>query len=365
MNRFLFPLLLILLGCQSTPRAPAPASLKTKAGAAEPALVFPGEEKHLHNIRQLTFGGQNAEAYFSSDGEWLIFQSTRGDYPCDEMYTMRTDGSDLRKVSTGKGRVTCGYLGGPGRGMAATTAVFASTHDYGKKCPPKPDMSYGYVWPIYSSFELYSRNLADNSLARLTRNRYYDAEATNSDDQSEVVFTSTRDGDLDLYLMSARGGRAKRVTTDLGYDGGAWFTHDGKRLIYRAYHPESEAEKKEYVANLKRGVYRPSWLELFLIDKDGKNKQQITHLKGATFAPYMFPDDKRVIFASNYKNPRGRGFDLYAVDVDGENLEQITFSGTFDSFPMFSPDGKKLVWASNRNGKEPHETNIFIADWVD
>lgn len=352
---------LSVFACSSTKQSPVPAD-----GAAPAGLLFPGEEKHLRNVRQLTFGGQNAEAYFSADGQWLVFQSERDGYPCDEMYVMRIDGSEVRKVSTGRGRVTCGYFVGHADGAGQPAQViYASTHDFADQCPPKPDYSRGYAWPIYDSFELYLRPFAGGENKRLTNNRAYDAEATTSPDQKEVVFTSTRDGDLDLYVMRADGTGARRVTRDLGYDGGAFFSHDGKKLIYRAYHPKTAAEKKAYIANLKQGRYVPSWLELFIIDKNGKNKRQITNLGGGTFAPFLFPNDKRVIFASNYKNPHGRGFDLYAIDLDGKNLEQITFSGTFDSFPMFSPDGKKLVWASNRNGKVRGETNIFIADWVD
>ena len=327
-------------------------------------ILFSGEEKHLKNIKQLTFGGTNAEAYFSADGNWLIFQSQRGDYGCDEMYIMKPDGSGLRKVSTGKGRVTCGYFFGlhPVKNEPANL-IFASTHEAAAECPAKPDYSKGYVWPIYPTFQLYTSAFAGGPLTKLTT-KAYNAEATVSPDQKKIVFTSTRDGDLDLYTMDVDGKNVKRVTKDLGYDGGAFFSHDGKKLIYRAFHPETAEEKKEYTENLKNNVYKPSWLELFIIDVDGKNKKQITKLKGASFAPFLFPKDNRVIFSSNYQKPGSRNFNLYAVDLDGKNLEQITFSETFDSFPMFSPDGSKIVWASNRNGKE-HETNIFIADWID
>lgn len=349
--KILFALSFLLLACQST--GPKKETSET--------LLFPGEEKHLRNVKQLTFGGQNAEAYFSSDGQWLIFQSEREGYPCDQLYKIKIDGTGLQRISDGIGRVTCGYFIGEQKDI-----IYASTHDFGKECPAKPDYTRGYVWPIFTSFELYLKPFnGEGAAKRITKNKFYDAEATTSPNQKEVVFTSTRDGDLDLYVMSAEGKNPRRVTSDLGYDGGAFFTHDGKRLIYRAYHPQTEKEKAEYRANLKQNVYRPSWLELFIVDKDGKNKKQITNLKGGTFAPFMFPGDKRVIFASNYTNPRGRNFNIYAIDVDGKNLEQITFSGTFDSFPMFSPDGKKLVWASNRNGKKPGETNVFIADWID
>lgn len=355
--RILLPLILILsaAGCTriSGPKLapPAPAN-----------LVYPGEEKHISNVKQLSFGGENAEAYFSADGQWLIFQSQRNGYGCDEQYVMKSDGSEVRKVSTGAGRVTCGYFFGMKDGLPANI-IYASTHDHGKECPPRPSYLRGYVWPIYPTYELYTDSFQGGSLKRLTNNNFYDAEATISPDGKKVVFTSTRDGDLDLYLMNTDGTGLKRVTTDLGYDGGAFFTHDGKRLIYRAYHPATEDEKKEYTENLKKNVYKPSYLELFVIDLDGKNKKQITDFKAGTFAPFMFPGDKRVIFASSKNSQSGRVFDLFAIDIDGKNLEQITFSNTFDSFPMFSPDGKKLVWGSNRNQKEKGETNLFIADW--
>lgn len=361
---FLLLLTLFLVSCKKpVMREEAPA-VGLPAGTENKLLSYPGEEKHLKNIRQLTFGGQNAEAYFSSDGQWLIFQSERGEHGCDEMFVMRTDGSDLRKVSTGGGRVTCGYIFGEDP-IAPYPAelIFSSTHDFGNECPAKPDYSKGYVWPMYNSYEIYTRSFGGGQLHRLTNNKFYDAESTVSPDQKEVVFTSDRHGDLDLYVMNTDGTKVRRVTTDLGYDGGAFFSHDGQKLIYRAFHPQTAEEKKTYKEDLKNGLYRPTWLELFIIGKNGKGKRQITNLKGASFAPFLFPNDKRVIFASNYKNPRGRNFDIYAIDLDGKNLEQITNSGTFDSFPMFSPDGKKLVWASNRNGK-PHETNIFIADWT-
>lgn len=363
LHLLLLGLALSILGSCQTPTTKP----ETDSAQGKTALLYPGEEKHLKNIKQLTFGGQNAEAYFSSDGNWIIFQSQRGGRACDEMYVMKIDGTELRKVSTGKGRVTCGYLLGsnPIKNQPAYT-LYASTHADSADCPARPAMATGYAWPIYSTYELYTGSFErPENLTQLTSNKFYDAEATVSGDQRNIVFTSTRDGDLDLYTMTADGKNVKRITNDLGYDGGAFFFHDGKRLIYRAFHPETEEEIKTYKENLKNGFYKPTWLELFYIGVDGKNKTQITHLKGASFAPYMYPSDNRVIFSSNYKDEMRRRFNLFAVNIDGTDLEQITFSDQFDSFPMFSPNGTKLIWASNRNGTVPHETNLFIADWVD
>ncbi len=338
---------------------------KTVAPPTTASLHFP-EEKHLRNIRQLTFGGQNAEAYFSQDGQWLIFQSQRDGAPCDQMYVMRTDGSELRRVSTGTGRTTCGYLYGTDKNGLPENLIFASTHGASAECPQAPDHAHGYAWGIFPTYDLYTNTFkGDGPLHQLTNFHAYTAEATISPDQKKIVFTSTKNGDLDLYTMDVNGKHLHQVTKELGYDGGAYFFHDGKRIIYRAFHPETPEEKKSYSENLKNHLYRPTWLELFWTDLKGKEKHQITHFHAGTFAPFMFPSDKRVIFSSNKNDPQGRHFDIYAVDLDGNNLEQITFSHSFDSFPMFSPDGKQLVWASNRNGKAPHETNVFIADWIE
>jgi Tol biopolymer transport system component len=321
-------------------------------------LALP-QEKHLSNMRQLTFGGQNAEAYFSSDGKKLIFQSTRDGHECDQMYTMNVDGSDVRLVSTGTGRTTCGYFFPDNKHI-----LFSSTHLAAKECPPRPDFSKGYVWAIYPSFDIFTARPDGSDLKQLTNINGYDAETTISR-SGKLVFTSMRDGDLDIYTMDADGRNVKRLTNELGYDGGPFWSYDGKQIVYRAYHPQTEAEKADYLALLKQNLIRPTTLEIWVMNADGSNKRQVTHLNAASFAPYFFPDGKRIIFATNVADPKGRDFDLYMINVDGSGLERITYNDTFDGFPMFSPDGTKLVFASNRNGKVPHETNIFIADWVE
>jgi Tol biopolymer transport system component len=316
----------------------------------------PGE-RHLANLRQLTFGGQNAEAYFSRDGRHLIFQATTGDQRCDQQYVMRVDGTGLRRVSTGRGKTTCGFFFDDDRRI-----LFSSTHHAGDACPPAPDFSQGYVWAL-DDFDIYTAAADGSDLRRLTDTPGYDAEATLSPDGRTVVFTSMRDGDLDIYAMGTDGANLRRLTHEPGYDGGPFFSHDGTRIVYRAYHPETPAEVAEYRALLARNLVQPSRMEIWVMDADGGNRRRVTGLGGANFAPYFTPDDRRIIFASNHENPRGRNFDLYLVDLDGANLEPVTRHADFDGFPMFSPDGRRLVWASNRNGRTPGETNIFIADW--
>ncbi|HEY7402300.1 MAG TPA: hypothetical protein VIB39_02165 [Candidatus Angelobacter sp.] len=328
-------------------------------------LTYPGE-KHLRNVRQLTFGGQNAEAYFSFDDRYLIFQHQGGNVPCDQIYTIPVETPDGKPaqpklVSTGKGRTTCSYFFPSGNRI-----LFSSTHAATAECPPKPDYSKGYVWPIYPTYDIYTAKPDGSDVRRLTNSPGYDAEATITRDGKHIVFTSMRNGDLDIYTMDADGSHVRQLTHELGYDGGPFWSYDGKKIVYRAEHPKTPEEIADYKSLLAQGLIRPGNLEIWVMDADGSNKHQVTHNGAANFAPYFLSDGKRIIFASNVADPKnGRDFDLYIINEDGSGQERITFYPDFDAFPMFSSDGKKLVWASNRNGKEPHETNIFIADWVE
>ena len=327
--------------------------------AADDPLRLP-DEKRLRNIRQLTFGGENAEAYFSADGKKLIFQSTRDGRACDQIYTMNIDGSDVRMVSTGKGRTTCSYFFQNGKRI-----TYSSTHLASADCPPKPDFSKGYVWAIYPGYDLFSAAPDGTDVKPITKTPGYDAEAVISPNGKKIAFTSMRDGDLDIYTMDLDGKNVKRLTTELGYDGGPFWSYDSQWIVFRAHHPKSEKDIADYKALLKENLIRPSTLEIWVMKADGGDKRQITDNGKANFAPFFFPNGKRVIFASNMADPKGRDFDLYAVNIDGTGLERVTFNPTFDGFPMFSPDGKKLVFASNRNDKVQGDTNVFIADWVE
>lgn len=335
----------------------------TDLPGSAPSTTFhapePGEA-HFTRLRQLTFGGNNAEAYFSSDGQWLTFQrQQKVDEGCDQQFVMRADGSGLRQISNGKGRTTCGYFIEQDQRV-----IFSSTYLGNPACPTPPDRSQGYVWPL-GQFELFTVKRDGTDLKQLTSTGAYNAEATVSRDGKRVIFTSTRDGDVDLYTMNVDGSDVRRITTRVGYDGGAFFSPDGSKIVWRAQYPVTAADSADYLRLLKNRLVRPAKLELWVANADGSNPKQITNLGGANFAPFFHPDGKRIIFSSNHADPRGRAFDLYLINVDGTGLEKVTNSGDFDGFPMFSPDGKRLVFASNRHGTTPGETNLFIADWKD
>lgn len=328
--------------------------------ATAPAAVVPGPsapEPHLSNIKQLTFTGQNAEAYWSHDGSLISFQSMDGDQQCDQIYTMKPDGSDRRMVSTGKGATTCAYIY-PGN----DTLLYGSTHLAGEACPPRPDMRQGYVWAVYDSYDIFKANADGSNPVQLTNTPGYDAEATIGPD-GRIVFTSVRDGDMEIYSMNGDGSDVRRLTNMPGPDGGAFYSADGSQIVWRGRHPEPGAELDEYFSLLKQALWRPTSVELFTMNRDGGNVRQVTKLGKAAFAPFFSPDGTKIIFASNHHDERGRNFDIFLINVDGTGLEQVTFNDTFDGFPMFSPDGTKLIFASNRLGAKEGDTNIFVADW--
>ena len=314
-------------------------------------------EPHLSNIKQLTFSGQNAEAYFSADGSRISFQSMDGAQQCDQIYTMKPDGSDRRMVSNGQGATTCSYIYPDNKSI-----LYASTHLGGRECPPRPGMENGYVWAVYDSYDIFKANIDGSNPVQLTKTPGYDAEATIAKD-GRITFTSVRDGDMDIYSMNGDGSDVKRLTNMPGPDGGPFWSADGKQIVWRGRHPAPGPELDEYFTLLKKALWKPSSVELFVMNRDGSNQRQVTKLGKASFAPFFSPDGKKIIFASNHHVPSGREFDIFLINVDGTGLEQVTFSPDFDGFPMFSPDGKKLVFASNRFGAKAGDTNVFIADW--
>ena len=320
--------------------------------AAEP-------EKHLANLKQLTFGGQNAEAYFSYDGSELIFQSTRDSFQCDAIFRMNIDGSDVTLLSSGKGVTTCSFISPDNKSI-----IYASTHLSGDACPPKPDHSKGYVWPLYKSYDIFKADPDGKNIKRLTKTEGYDAEGVFSPRGDKIIFTSLRTGDLELFIMKPDGSEVEQLTFEDGYDGGAFFSYDGKWIVWRASRPQGK-HLDDYKSLLAEGLIRPGKLELFIMNLQDRKPVQITNNNAANFGPYWHPDGKHIIFASNMNDPKGRNFDLYLIDVNTRKIEQITTYENFDGFPMFSHDGKKLVFASNRNGKVRGETNVFIADWIE
>ena len=365
-------LLSLAFGPRARARQAPQKNAETKSVAGAPALQYSGE-KHLANIRQLTFGGESAEAYFSADDKYLTFQH-QGQFfdprthspvgpniPCDQIFTIPVDNPGTPKmISNGKGRTTCSYFFPSGERM-----LYSSTFAANPACPPPPDYSLGYVWPIYDAYTIYTAKPDGSDIRPLTTAHGYNAESTITRDGKHIVFTSTRNGDLDIYTMDADGTHVKQLTHELGYDGGPFWSYDGKKIVYRAEHPQTPEQIKDYKDLYARGLIRPGNLEIWVMNADGSGKHQVTHNGAANFAPYWLPDGKRIVFASNVTNTKDpAGFDLYVVNEDGSGLERITYYPGFDAFPMFTSDGKRLVWASNRNGTVEHETNIFIADWV-
>jgi TolB protein len=360
----LFTLLLHFLNCKSNKSAIITLSEPEFADS----LRYP-QEKHLKNIRQLTFGGDNAEAYFSFDNKKLVFQATNKMWgvDCDQIYYFNLENWKKESkvppiLSTGKGRTTCSFFMPDNKSI-----VYASTHEHDVACPHVPERREDgkYVWPIYPSFDIYHSDLKGNIIRKLTESDGYDAEATVSPKGDKIVFTSLRSGDLELYTMNIDGSDVRQITDDLGYDGGAFFSPDGSKIIFRASRPKTEEDIKVYKDLLAQGQVMPTNMELFVCNADGTDLRQITNLGKANWAPYFHPSGKKVIFSSNHASPRGYQFNLYMINLDGTGLEQITYDSVFDAFPMFSYDGKKLVFSSNRNNGGTRDTNLFIADWID
>ncbi len=358
---YLFSLLVLFASCSNSSKITDGATTQTDA------LRYP-EETHLKNIQQLTFGGDNAEAYWSYDGKYLVFQRTSSNdgIPCDQIFigkvpTKKGEKFNYKMVSNGKGRTTCAYFTKDGKHI-----IYASTHLGSADCPPIPDRSkYGnkYIWPLYSSFDIFMADLDGNIVKQLTNSNSYDAEGTLSPDGKKMIYTSTKDGDIELYIMDLETGAEKRITHTLGYDGGAWFSPDGTKLIWRASRPKTEADIKEYKDLLKENLVAPTNMEVWVSNADGSNAKQVTSYGQANWAPTYMPDSKHIIFASNHEYPRGFPFNLYTINEDGTNLQKVSRDKGFDAFPMFSPNGKKIVFSSNRNNGGTRDTNVFIADW--
>lgn len=342
-------------------------ALHARAQKTTDSLRYP-DEKHFKNIRQLTFGGDNAEAYFGFDNRHFVFQRTKPDagIPCDQIfYATLNPGKEgkftYQRVSTGKGRTTCSYLMPDKKHV-----LYATTHLAADTCPKAPDRREvkKYVWPIYESYDIVVADLNGRVTRRLTGTPGYDAEATISPDGKKIIFTSTRNGDLDLYTMNLDGSDVRQITNELGYDGGAWFSPDSRQIVWRASRPKSAEEVKLYKELYAQGLVMPTQMEVFIANADGSNARQITSIGKANWAPNFTPDGAHIIFASNHEYERGFPFNLYLMNLDGTGVEKISHDGGFDAFPAFSPDGKKFIFSSNRNNGGTHATNLFICDWV-
>ena len=313
---------------------------------------------HLDNFKQLTFGGQNAEAYWAPDGKRLIFQSTRDKLKCDQEFVMNADGSDQHMVSTGKGRTTCGYFLADNKHI-----IYASTHEAGDACPTEVDRSKGYLWAVYPTYQIYLAGDDGKIIKKLAAAPGYNAEGTVNWKTGKIVYTSMQSKDLDLWTMDADGAHKKQITKSDGYDGGAVYSRDGTQLVWRANHPISMDGLAKYHMLLSQNLTSPMKMELYISDANGMNIRQITDFGCASFAPTFTPDGKKILFSSNKHDCDGRKFELYLINTDGTDLEQVTDFGGFTAFPEFSPDGKKIVFASDKDAKERYEFNNFTADW--
>jgi Tol biopolymer transport system component len=333
---------------------------KTLMGILAWAALAAAQPGHLGMPRQLTHGGENAEAYWAPDGKRIIFQSTRAPYECDQEFIMNADGSDQHLVSTGKGRTTCGYFLPDNKHI-----IYASTHLAGDKCPAPPDRSKGYVWGVFSGYDIFLATDSGKIEKRLTDAPGYDAEGTVNFKSGQIAYTSMASGDLDLWTMRPDGSAKKQLTKTVGYDGGPVFSHDGKKLVWRANHPKTPQDLDKYKSLLAENLTAPMKMELVVADADGSNAKTITNFGCASFAPTFTPDDKRILFASNKQACDSRKFELYIINVDGTGLEQVTTFGGFTAFPEFAPDGKSIVYASDKDAKTPYEFNIFVAPWRD
>lgn len=343
--KYFITILVILVSCATDNRRP------------EGTISPEPSETHLEWIRQITFDGDNGEAYFSRDGRYLIFQSKRAPYEADQIFIVPAMGGEEKLVSTGKGRCTCGYF------IDDRRILFSSTHASGDTPPPAPDKSHGYVWPLYEEYEIYVKDLETGSIENITNSPGYDAEATVSPDGTKIVFTSMRDGNPELYVMDLKTREAKRITNSIEYDGGAVFSPDGTKIVYRASVHDDGKGMDEYMKYLAMNLIKPTAFELYICNADGSDNRRLTNLGRVAFAPAWHPSGKKIIFTLNEVGSKSRNYELYMIDVDGTNLERITFNDTFDGFPMFSPDGKYLVFNSNRCEKYRGQTNVFVAKW--
>ena len=361
---YIVALLFVVIACKKVVKTNVDKN--TEIETVTDSLIYPGEI-HFKSIRQVTHGGDNAEAYWSFDDKQLVFQSnfSKWNVSCDQMFLMNRDQTfdsiAPPMISTGKGRTTCAYFLPDNKHI-----IYASTHLADDNCPETPLRKNGkYIWPVYDSFDIFMADLQGNIVKQLTNEKGYDAEATVSPKGDKIVFTSMRSGDLELYTMNLDGSNVKQITNQLGYDGGAFFSPDSTKIIFRSSRPKTEQEIKDYKGLLAEGLVEPTDMELYICDADGSNLKQLTFLGNANWSPFFHPSGKKILFSSNFEAERGFPFNLYLIDIDGKNLERVTHGDTFDAFPVFSNDGKYLAFSSNRNNGGGRDTNLFIAEWQD
>lgn len=324
------------------------------------------EADFLSRVRQLTFEGRRAgEGYFSADGSKMVFQSEREPgNPFFQIYELDLESGDTRRISPGTGKTTCAYYRGSGDGI-----VFASTH-HDPRSPELQKAEYEfrasgkkkrYNWDYDPEMDLYAYEPSNGELRRLTDVRGYDAEASYSPDGQWIVFASTRsaydrelDADeqlmlemnpslfADLYVMRADGSAVKRLTDVPGYDGGPFFSPDGKRIVWRRFDVE--------------GLIADVWS----MNVDGTDQRQLTDFGCMSWAPYTHPSGEYIFFTSNKLG--FQNFELFIVDSAGlKQPVRVTYTPGFDGLPVPSPDGKQLSWTSTRHSGKNGQ--ILIGRW--
>jgi len=360
-------LLAVVLACQQHPGTPQ-ATLETavlertrlqiRAGA--PVAGLEGE-RYFRNVRQLTFGGENTRAYWSGDGTKLVFQSRRPPFECDQIFVIDLETGEETLASTGKGRATCAFfLQGDRR------ILYSSTHLAAAACPPAvPDYCGRVARVIDDGCDIFDALPDGSDPRRLTASPGYDSEGSVDPVTGRIVFTSMRDGDLELYSMEPDGSDVRRLTGRIGYDGGAFYSHDGTKIVLCSGYCGSPAAEADHQTPPQQGLVVPRDIQIAVMDRDGGYFHWVTDNGRTNFAPFFHPDNERILFSSNQDAPDRRDFEIYMIDESGENQVRITRNPTFDGFPMFSPGGDYLAFSSNRYGEKPGETNIFVCEWVE
>jgi Tol biopolymer transport system component len=334
-------------------------------GAIQSAATYQ-ERDFLTRIRRLTVEGRRAgEGYWSADGKRLVFQSEREPgNPFYQIYVLDLGTGETKRISPGTGKTTCAFFR-PG----SDEIEFASTHaDPKSKQLQDEELAFRasgkerrYAWDYDAEMDIYAYNEKTGAMKRLTSARGYDAEGSYSPDGQWIVFTSMRDAYnraldekekkklvddpsyfAEIYIMRADGSGQRRLTNVAGYDGGPFFTPDGKRIIWRRFD--------------ESGLIADVWT----MNPDGSDPQQITDFGSMSWAPYMHPSGEYIFFASNklgFEN-----FEVFIVDAKGtKEPVRVTYSDGFDGLPVPSPDGKQLAWTSSRSGGSAGQ--LFLAQW--
>jgi Tol biopolymer transport system component len=329
--------------------------LAALAVGADPTDWEKAESPYLANIRQVTQDFVRAgEGYFSPDGKQIIFQAEEkdGGNPFYQIYVGDPEKGNYRRVSPGVGKTTCSYFSPDGKKI-----IFASSHldpDAKKKQAEEYELRERekgkprrYRWDFDPTMDIFEANPDGTGLRRLTDTDGYDAEGSYSPDGKQIVFCSKRDGNLELYITDADGKNVRKLTNAPGcYNGGPFFSPDGKRVIFR-----SDRQKEDH-------------LQLYVINADGTGERALTSdLNWVQWGPYWYKDGKHIIYAGADHNVQGRpNYDLYWMNVDTGKKVRITYAPGADVLPVFSPDGKRLMWTSTRDGRQPSQ--LYIADFT-